>query len=311
MGAPSIRSGVVHVFLQLVRRLAVAVIVAAALGAYLLVHPFTGSSATVASGFYLDLGASASLGFQPTGIPKHNGHRTDTGYANDVLTYLSTKGVDLQLRQAGCPGETVESMLLSGDHCYALPQRQLLAAEQFLQAHKTDVGLVTIDLGFNDVRACLNTAVVNEACVATGLANVSRDLTPVLTALKAAAGPNVHFIGLTYGDPFLSNYLHGGVHVAVATRTLQVMSALNAELTHSYRAANIPVANVAGAFQLDNRNPAQLKGVGVVPLNVARTCQLTWNCTGYPFGPDDHPNNDGYRVIAAAIEAVLPPAWRG
>lgn len=311
LGTPSIHFGVSHVFLQLVRRLAIVVIIAAVIGTYLLVHPFAGSSATVTSGFYLDVGASSSLGFQPTGIPKHNGHRTDTGYANDVVNYLSTKGVDLQLRQIGCPGETVESMLLSGDHCYTLPQRQLLTAEQFLQANRDAVGLVTIDLGFNDVRPCLNTAVVDEACVAAGLANVTRDLTPVLAALKSAAGPNVHFIGLDYSDPFLSKYLQGGIHVAVATRTLQVMSTLDGDLVHLYHASNIPVANVAGAYQLDNRNLVALKGVGVVPLNVARTCQLTWNCAGYPFGPDDHPNNAGYRVIAAAIEAALPAPWRG
>ncbi len=298
-------------FLQLVRRLFIVVLVAALFGTYLLIHPFVGSSAPDTSGFYLDIGASASLGFQPTGIPKHNGHRTNTGYANDVVNYLATKAVNLQLRQIGCPGETVESMLLSGDHCYTLPQRQLLAAEQFLRANHDAVGLVTIDLGFNDVRPCLVTAVVDEACVTSGLAFVNRDLSPVLAALKSAAGPNVHFIGLDYGDPFLNKYLKGGVHVAVATRTLEVMSALDAELVHAYQSSNIPVANVAGAFQLDNRNPAELKGVGVVPLNVAKTCELTWNCVGYPFGPDDHPNNKGYSVIASAIEAVLPAAWRG
>ena len=311
MVVPSIRLGVFHVFWQLVRRLLIVFVVAALFGGYLLAHPFIGSSATDTSGFYLDIGASASLGFQPTGIPKHNGHRTNTGYANDVVNYLAARAVDLQLRQIGCPGETVESMLLSGDHCYTLPQRQLLAAEQFLSANRDAVGLVTIDLGFNDVRPCLATAVVDEACVASGLAFVNRDLTPVLAALKSAAGPNVHFIGLDYGDPLLNKYLKGGVHVAVATRTLEVMSALDAELVHAYESSNIPVANVAGAFQLDNRNPAELKGVGVVPLNVARTCELTWNCTGYPFGPDDHPNNKGYSVIASAIEAVLPAAWRG
>ncbi len=307
----SIDLGVSHVFVQLVRRLAVVAVATAVIGAYLLVHPFTGSSATVATGFYLDIGASSSLGYQPTGIPKHNSHRTDTAYANDVVNYLATRGVDLRLRQIGCPGETVESMLLSGDHCYTLPQRQLLTAEQFLQANHDAVGLVTIDLGFNDVRPCLAAAVVDPTCVAMGLANVTRDLTPVLNALKSAAGPNVHFIGIDYGDPFLSKYLQGGVHVTAATQTLQAMSALDTDLIRLYHASKIPVANVAGAFQLDNRTPTMLKGVGVVPLNVARACQLTWDCTGYPFGPDDHPNNAGYRVIASAIEATLPPAWRG
>ncbi len=310
MEVPSSYFGVVHVFLQLARRLTLVIVAASVFGAYLLAHPFVGSSATVATGFYLDVGASASLGTQPTGIPKHNSHRTNTGYANDVVTYLANHGVDLQLRQIGCPGETVESMLSSGDHCYTLPQRQLLAAEQFLQANKDAVGLVTIDLGFNDVRPCVNTAVVNEACATIGLSNVARDMPAVLSALKTAAGPNVHFVGLEYSDPFLSQYLKGGAHVADATRTLQVMSALNSELVRAYRAASIPVANVAGAFQLDNRNPLALTGVGIVPTNVDRACQWTWNCTGYPFGPDDHPNNAGYQVIAGAIEAALPAAWQ-
>ena len=45
-----------------------------------------------ASGFYLDIGASTSLGFQPTGIPANNGKRTSTGYANDLVAYEAKHG---------------------------------------------------------------------------------------------------------------------------------------------------------------------------------------------------------------------------
>jgi hypothetical protein len=51
------------------------------------------STVNHAAGFYLDIGASASLGMQPTGIPAHNGHRTKTGYSDDVVSLESANGI--------------------------------------------------------------------------------------------------------------------------------------------------------------------------------------------------------------------------
>ncbi|HQU26384.1 MAG TPA: hypothetical protein PLS29_05065, partial [Acidimicrobiales bacterium] len=92
----------------------------------------TTSTPASMSAFYLDVGASASLGFQPTGVPHHNGARTNTGYANDLIYREALRGVTLTLDQIGCPGETVESMLSTtvADHCYQLPMTQLRRAEQ-------------------------------------------------------------------------------------------------------------------------------------------------------------------------------------
>ena len=137
----------------------------------------SGSSANTSkpsTGFYLDIGASTSLGFQPTGIPAHNGKRTDTGYANDVEAFLAKRGINLVLRQVGCPGETAVTMLLTTDHCYKPPGRQLFAAEKYLEKEGDADGLVTIDLGFNDVRACMLHAQVDEACANKGLAEVRK-----------------------------------------------------------------------------------------------------------------------------------------
>ncbi len=261
------------------------------------------------SGFYLVVGASSSLGFQPTGIPHHNGARTDHGYANDVLALEAAKGVDLTMRQVGCPGETVVSMLGAGDHCYTLPNRQMLAATAFLRAHASDVGVVTIDLGFNDVRPCLTTPIVDVACAEAGLAGVRADIAPVLRELRAAAGPHVHFVGVLYGDPFLADYLRRESSPAQAALTLRIMSELNATLAAAYAAHNIPSANVPGAFESDNQAPSRLPDGRVVPVDVARACALTWMCHTYPWGPDDHPDDAGYRVIAGAIVAKLPSVW--
>src|SRR5580658_1796571 len=128
-------------------------------GAYLIGHAKGAADAGAASAttstpiklsaFYLDIGASESLGFQPTGIPDHNGERTDTGYANDLILREGLKGVALTLEQIGCPGDTIQSLLdtTTSDACYTAPNNQLTKAEAYLQAHRADQVLVTVDLG--------------------------------------------------------------------------------------------------------------------------------------------------------------------
>ena len=287
---------------------ALLVLAAVGLASRVFVPSLTGASTSV-SGFYLDVGASSSLGFQPTGIVHHNGHRTNTGYANDVVAAEKAKGITLLLRQVGCPGETAESMLGGGDHCYTLPKRQLPVAVSFLRANTNAVGLVTIDLGFNDVRPCLMNATVNSACATQGIAYVRTDLPKVLAQLTSAAGPHVHFVGLEYADPFLAHYLKGGASVTAATQSLNVMTALDNTLDAAYTAAHIPIANVPGIYQSANLNSTPLAHVGAVPRNVANVCAMTWMCTPPPWGPDDHPNNLGYKAIAQMIVAKLPTTW--
>lgn len=267
------------------------------------------NAAKPSTGFYLDIGASTSLGFQPTGIPAHNGHRTSTGYANDIESYLAKRGINLFLRQVGCPGETTQTMLLTSDHCYKPPGRQLFAAEKYLEKIGDADALVTIDLGFNDVRACLLPTQVVEPCATDGLAEVRKNMPKILADLKARAGPNVHFIGLDYGDPFLQHYLLGASEFVDATTTLTVMNQLDNALRAAYSAAGIPTANVAGALQLANTDATTFGKLGTMPENVADECKYTWMCTPPPWGPDDHPNNAGYAVIAAEIEEKLPSGW--
>jgi lysophospholipase L1-like esterase len=262
------------------------------------------------SGFYLDMGASTSLGFQPTGISGHNGKRTSTGYANDLVSFEAKNDVTLALRQIGCPGETVQRILGQlKDACYTLPNTQLLVAQGFLRANENHIGLVTIDLGFNNIRPCMLVAIFDPSCAKEGIGYVQEYLPTILRKLQAAAGPNVHFVGLEYADPFLADYLIGAQGRANASETLTAFSHLNTVLGAIYHSIGIKVAAVAQAYESSNVAPSRLKGVGVVPTNVAEACSLTWQCTGTPFGPDDHPNNAGYQVIARAIETQLPRKW--
>ncbi len=274
----------------------------------------SGSNTTVPStmtAFYLDLGASASLGFQPTGVAHHNGARTDTGYANDLVYREALRGVTLTLTQMGCPGDIVQTLLntTQADHCYQPPNTQLTKAVAFLQANQGEPGLVTVDLGFNNIRVCLNKAPINEGCVAAAIAAVRVDLPKILAQLKAAAGPDVRIVGLEYNDPYLGYYLDGASGPAEATSTLVAMDAMNAALAKIYPAAGIAVADVPALFQTDDTTQVTVANFGSVPANVEAACQLTWFCYGAPFGPDDHPNNAGYSLIAQAIEDVLPAKW--
>lgn len=263
-----------------------------------------------AKGFYLDIGASAALGTQPNGIAAHNGSRTKKGYSDDLVRLESANGIALTMREIGCPGETVQSMLgRVKNACYTLPNTQLSIASDYFRAHRGEIGVVTIDLGFNNVRACLTRTLTEESCVSQGIAAVREDLPTIVKRLQQVAGPQVHFVGLEYGDPFLAYYLDGSSGRVIAQQGLVAINQLNSVLDAVYRANAVSVANVPGAYKSGSLRPVRIAKVGTVPEGVARACALTWMCTPPPFGPDDHPNNAGYLTIARTLVAQLPRSW--
>jgi hypothetical protein len=263
------------------------------------------------SSYYLDIGASQSLGFQPTGVLHHNGTTTNVGYANDLIKLQALKGVSLNLEQVGCPGDTVGSLLNStkSDACYRAPNTQLTKATTYLNAHKSDPVLVTVDLGFNDVRACLKAYPVDETCLNRAVAVTQRDLPIILNDLKAASGVHTLFVGIEYADPFLGFYLDGANGPARANATLQGIDRFDAVLDRIYTSAGAAIANVPSAFETNDSNPMAVDNVGTLPINVHEACEYTWFCDTKPFGPDDHPNNAGYSLIAGAIDGTLPMSW--
>jgi lysophospholipase L1-like esterase len=258
------------------------------------------------SAFYLDIGGSASLGVQPTvGYPK--GQRTDDGYADYLVTLEATKGVTLDLHEIGCSGETTNTMLHGGDKCYVSPDTQLNEALSFLQSHHDDDGLITIDLGFNDLRPCFHNWSTDQKCVMRQLATVRAQLTEIIDLMSDVAGPNVRFVGVGHYDPFLGDALNGQIHSVVAVRSLTVIRHLDQVLSTVYRSFGIPMANVGQAFEINSTSPVAIVGLGTVPENVAEVCQLTWMCQPEPLGPNIHPNAAGYETIAAAINRALIP----
>lgn len=258
--------------------------------------------------FYLDVGASVSVGVQPS-VRSPHGQRTRAGYANDLVALEASKGVTLRLHEVGCPGESTTTMISGHDHCYHGTATQLNAAVAYLSAHRDETGLVTIDLGFNDVMPCLRHEQFDPACLTRHLSRVASQLEQIIALLRAAAGPHVTFVGLGHYNPFLADWLHGSRGQAFATASVGAMSQLNQTLRDVYGSFSIPMADVAAAFQPATNQPVDLAPFGPVPADVAHTCAMTWMCQPSPYGPNIHPTDLGYHAIASAIDAVLPAGW--
>ncbi len=135
----------------------------------------------------------------------------------------------------------------------------------------------------------------------SALSNIRTQLPQILAALRHAGGPALHIVGVGHYDPYLVAYLEGPAGKAFADQSLDVISRLNDTLRSSYAAAGIPMADVAGAFDMESSDPAALPNGELVPLDVARTCALTWECVTSPLGHNKHPNAYGYRLISQAI----------
>ncbi|MCU1363108.1 MAG: hypothetical protein JWM55_936 [Acidimicrobiaceae bacterium] len=258
--------------------------------------------------FYLDLGGSASVGFQPTPA-NPRGIQTSHGYANDLVAYEAAHGIHLHLREMGCRGETTATMLQSGANCYDADHSQLEEATNFLSGHHDREGIVTLDVGFNNVRPCLAKQIVDEVCVESALDEIQQELPLIVSDLQAAAGPRVSFVGLDHYDPYLAYEISGGASATFALETTDVVNRLNTVLQDVYADAGVPVAQVDQAFQGQDLSGARLRGVGEVPENVWNACELTWMCQPAPYGPNFHPNDNGYAVIASAIVSALHPPW--
>ena len=269
------------------------------------------SDGRASTGFYLVIGASDARGFEPNGTmtPRGPGEAsTNNGYASDLAAMLSAKGAPVSLDNIACPGETIQSFVGGGDAC--TPSTSLLRrAEDFLREHSNDAGIVTVDVGFNNMRPCLQFTRVDEKCVAKSVASVREDLPAALKGLAKAAGPRVTIVGITYGDPFLGHYLKPSLGPTNAIATLQAMEQLDTALVSVFRAADMVVAPVESALRVSDTAGTGRYDGRHVPANVAEACKTTWMCLGAPWGPNDHPNNKGYAIIARAIAQVLPPPF--
>lgn len=267
----------------------------------------------VAPPYLLALGASESVGVQPTALHPH-GERTDEGYANVLTRLEERRWPGLALVQLGCPGATTSTMLHGAGRCLYGEGTQLAEALRFLHTHPSSV-LVTVDLGFNDLLPCLRGHAVDPSCVETQVTVVHAQLLATLRALRAAAPAGASIVGVGHYDPYLGDYLNGVTGQSFASATLSTFQRLDQVLRSTYAEEGVTMADVAHAFAMGDGPTRDASAAGQAPPDVRRVCALTWMCARPPYGPNLHPNDTGYAVIAdtlaRAIDSALGPPNSG
>jgi lysophospholipase L1-like esterase len=251
--------------------------------------------------YYLALGDSLSQGVQPDAAG--TSVETGQGYPDQLYAMLRPSQPTLQLVKLGCPGETTATMI-HGGICHYPGGSQLAAAVAFLTAHRGHVRLVTIDIGANDPEDCGSWASLRIImhCVGTDFPDAVSNLNTILTRVRAAAGPDVRIVGMSYYLPSLAEWRNGLPGQAVAWLSEKLAVGYNDLLDNAYAKSDVRVANVFGAFQTsDFSGHVTVPGVGTVPRNVALICQWTWECASPPRGPNQHANQAGYGAIARAF----------
>ncbi len=256
--------------------------------------------------YYVSLGDSYAVGYQPAPTPGATG-----GY-----TAVVAEATRLKLVNFGCGGATTTS-ILEADGCvapYGPPaatdaasyagKTQAAAAEAFIRRHRRDIGLITVTIGGNDVTACASNA-NPVTCVAGVLGELGPHVTTLAKGLRAAGGPKVPIIGLTYPDVILGQWVYppGQVNQGLATLSVTAFKTLiNPELEKAYGSAKAKFIDITAdtdAYQPLTQTTT-LAPYGAIPAAVAEVCNLTWYCQ---LG-NIHAKTAGYQLIGQKILAV-------
>lgn len=255
--------------------------------------------------YYVALGDSYAVGYQPSPVPGPTG-----GYTQTVV-----HATHLRLADFGCTGATSTSVLhtpgcappfgpAAATGAIAYPhETQASAAAAFLRRHRGHVALVTVSIGGNDITRCAGVSNPS-TCVLSALPAVRRNVQALARRLRAAAGPGVPLIGLTYPDVFLGLWVYPSGHTDPSLATLSVTAfkeLFNPTLAAAYRSAGgrfLDVTQATGGYAPLGRQTT-LAPYGSVPVAVARTCTLTWFCKSGSI----HPTSAGYALIGRTIVA--------
>jgi lysophospholipase L1-like esterase len=259
------------------------------------VPPTTTTTATTpSSGYYVSLGDSYAAGI--SGVSGSSSSDVG-GYATQVVTDLAPNH-ELTLENFGCSGASTTSMMTivgcsnyidyPGSVTYPT-MTQLAAAISFIDAHRGQIGLITITIGGNDL--------IQGATYASIAANIAK----ISKQLRAAAGESVPIIGLSYPDPDLAEWLSGPSGVAIAEASVttfqQVLYPAWEAAYASSNATFVDIAAATGAYtpftQLVN-DPTY----GEIPYAVSQLCMLTGDCAN---NVNVHPTPAGYTLIAQQI----------
>jgi lysophospholipase L1-like esterase len=251
------------------------------------------SAASPPTTYYLALGDSLSTG---------GGATTGASYVDDLYAAEQKRVPGLVLENLGCAGDSTTRMISGGLCTTYTTGNQLGDAEAFLRAHPGAVKFVTIDVGGDDVDGCVPNGVLNQTCVANGLAKVKTNMQTILGGLRAAGG-NVPMVGMSYYDPFLADYLTGTSGQQAAFSSLGVLHSLNSELRSAYKQFDVRIAAVQKLFNSWNTAETGSYEGQTLPQDVANICNWTHMCD--PTDATVHTNDTGHALIAVAYDVKV------
>jgi lysophospholipase L1-like esterase len=262
------------------------------------------AQASKAKTYYVSVGDSYSVGYQP-GLGATSGY---TGYV--------AKKTHLTLANFGCGGATTTSVIDTVGCPDNLPNTagamlyptttQAAAAQAFITAHRGHIGLITVSIGGNDVTSCATQANPT-SCVGTAVTGIKANVATLATGLRAAAGPKVPIIGLTYPDVILGEYVYPSLPATAARISLAQLSVvafkslINPALTTAYASSGgvlVDVTSATGGYTPLTRTK-QLSPYGTIPVAVAKVCTLTWFCKEGNI----HATTSGYSFIGKLVTA--------
>jgi lysophospholipase L1-like esterase len=262
------------------------------------------AQAARARDYYVSLGDSYSVGYQP-------GLGSTPGY-----TVYVARHTGLQLVNFGCGGATTTSILTGigcpdvfsntvGGRTYPTTT-QIAAADAFLHAHRGHIGLITVTIGGNDVTACARSA-DPVGCVGTAVKNITTNVSKLAADLRAAAGRKVPIIGSTYPDVILGAYVFPTHPSPASSQNLANLSVvafktlINPALKKAYALTGggfVDVTKATGAYG-SLKTTVQDPTYGTIPAPVAKVCALTWFCAEGNI----HAKTPGYTLIGKLIVA--------
>ncbi|MFJ3902981.1 SGNH/GDSL hydrolase family protein [Streptomyces sp. NPDC090025] len=255
--------------------------------------------AAASESYYLSLGDSLSTGYQP-GLGD-----TDEGYADRLHQVLKAFRPGLKLVKLGCTGETANTFVNGGKCAYGDADSQLDAAVDFLRAHPGKVSYVTLNIGANDINACVRPNGVDTTCLTSAMQGVAANLTRITQTLKEAGAAGTvtpRYVGMGTFDPLLAAWLRGPAGQEQARQSVQLVAGFNALESGVYRKAGFGVVDADRLWHTaDFTHTVTLRDFGTVPVNVGLVCSLTTMCTK----GDLHPTPAGYAYIAAAFAVEI------
>ncbi len=279
--------------------------------------PVTAAAKAPEESIYLSLGTSLAAGSQADAVGNTTFSSEDS-YTDQLYQRAKGRiGANLEHAKLGCPGETTDQFVggsnafgqpsaCSGNYATGSQMGDALAA-----ISGSDVVLISIDIGANDILQAQAVCAGDPACIAAQVPVIAGKIAQIVGTLRAAGytGP---IVAMNYYNPqaaAAAGFFAGipGQHApdpALAHASDALAQGFNGALAAAYGAVGADVADVYSAFNAgDFGDDSPVNGV---PDNVDVLCHLSYMCPDDPdVKPNIHLNKHGYRVVAKTMLAVV------